>query len=98
MLYIVATPIGNLADITLRALEVLNQVDVIVCEDTRITKKLLFKYSIRKELLSWHANSTEKDINKIISILKDSKKIAYVSDAGTPGISDPGNLLINGLL
>lgn len=94
MLYIVATPIGNLQDITLRALETLKTVDFIVCEDTRHTAKLLFHFAITKPLVSFHAHSTQKDIDKIISLLHEGKQGALVCDAGTPGISDPGFLLI----
>ena len=94
MLYIVATPIGNLQDITLRALETLKTVDFIVCEDTRHTAKLLFHFEISKPLVSFHAHSTQKDIDKIMLLLQEGKHGAIVSDAGTPGISDPGYLLI----
>jgi 16S rRNA (cytidine1402-2'-O)-methyltransferase len=92
--YIIATPIGNLEDISLRALRVLKEVDLILCEDTRQTQKLLFHYKITKPTLSYHQHSKLHKINYIIGLLKDGKKIALVSDAGTPGISDPGNLLI----
>jgi 16S rRNA (cytidine1402-2'-O)-methyltransferase len=95
MLYVVATPIGNLKDITLRALEVLNEVDLILCEDTRVTKKLLDYYQIKKPLISYHQHSKLKKIDFILKLLKENKKLALVCDAGTPGISDPGNLLIN---
>lgn len=91
MLYIVATPIGNLKDITLRALETLKSVDVVFCEDTRETKKLLNHYQIEKRLLSLHQHSSEE---KIESLLKQFNDIAYVTDAGTPGISDPGNKIV----
>jgi len=93
-LYIVATPIGNLKDITLRAVEVLNQVDFILAEDTRQTSKLLAHFNIKKPVISYHQHSSLKKVDKIINELKDNKKIALVSDAGTPGISDPGNLLV----
>lgn len=93
-LYIVATPIGNLQDITLRALDILKQADLIACEDTRLTKKLLFHYKIEKSLLSFHQHSRLEKFDKIITELKSGKNIALVTDAGTPGISDPGNMLV----
>ena len=93
-LYIVATPIGNLEDITLRALRVLKEVDLILCEDTRVTKKLLDRYEISKPLLSYHHHSKLSRVEKIIEHLENGKNLALVSDAGTPGISDPGNELI----
>jgi 16S rRNA (cytidine1402-2'-O)-methyltransferase len=89
-LYVVATPIGNLKDITLRALEILKQVNTIACEDTRVTKKLLNHYGIEgKKLISYHEHNEEKASEKIISIL-ENEDVALVSDAGTPCISDPG--------
>jgi 16S rRNA (cytidine1402-2'-O)-methyltransferase len=94
-LYIVATPIGNLEDITIRALEVLKKVDLILCEDTRVTKKLLDRYQIKKPLLSYHQHSKIQKLDYIISLLKERKNLALVSDAGTPGISDPGGKLVN---
>ncbi|MCR4283699.1 MAG: rRNA small subunit methyltransferase 1 [Parcubacteria group bacterium] len=94
ILYIVATPIGNLGDITLRALETLKEVDLILCEDTRVTKKLLSHYDIKKPLLSYHQHSKLSKIDKIAELLSEGKNLALVSDAGTPGISDPGNELI----
>mgnify|MGYP001569776282 CR=1 FL=1 len=93
-IYIVATPIGNLGDITLRALETLKSVDVILCEDTRVTKNLLEHYKIHKTLVSYHQHTDTKKIKEIISWLEDGKNIALVTDAGTPGISDPGGMLI----
>jgi 16S rRNA (cytidine1402-2'-O)-methyltransferase len=92
-LYLVATPIGNLGDITLRALETLKSVDAIACEDTRHTIKLLSHYEIRKPLLSFHANDEDRGAAKVLALLGDGKAVAYCSDAGTPGISDPGALL-----
>lgn len=92
-LYIVATPIGNLEDITLRALEIFKKADLIACEDTRTTKKLLFRYEITKPLISFHQHSRLSKFDKIIAELKAGKNIALVTDAGTPGISDPGNQL-----
>jgi len=93
-LYIVATPIGNLKDITLRALHVLENVDLILCEDTRVTKKLLNHYSIETPVESYHQHSKISKVNKIINLLEQGKNLALVSDSGTPGISDPGNKLI----
>jgi len=93
-LYIVATPIGNLEDITLRALKVLREVDLILCEDTRVTKKLLDRYEIQKPLLSYHHHSKLSRVEKIAEHLENGKTLALVSDAGTPGVSDPGNELI----
>lgn len=93
-LYIVATPIGNLADISLRALEVLKSVDIIACEDTRVTKKLLNHYKITTPTISYHQHSSDKKVGEIVNILEEGKDIALVTDAGTPGISDPGNKLV----
>lgn len=95
VLYIVATPIGNLKDITLRALEVLKEVDVISCEDTRHTLKLLSHYEIKKHLVSVHARNEKIACNKVLALLQEGKSVAYVSDAGTPSISDPGSILVN---
>jgi len=94
ILYIVATPIGNLKDISLRALEVLKEADLIVCEDTRQTLKLLNHYQITKPLISYFQHSKLSKIDYIIEQLKQGKKVALVTDAGTPGISDPGGKLI----
>jgi 16S rRNA (cytidine1402-2'-O)-methyltransferase len=94
MLYIVATPIGNLEDITLRALNTLKMVDIVACEDTRNTGFLLHHFEIKKPMLSYHSHSTGLRLEKIIEELKSGKSIALVSDAGTPGISDPGYALI----
>lgn len=93
-LYIVATPIGNLKDITLRALETLKEVDLILCEDTRKTRILLDNYNIKTPVQSYHQHSKIKKINYILDLLKQGKNLAMVSDSGTPGISDPGNKLI----
>ncbi len=94
-LYIVSTPIGNLGDITLRALEVLKKSDFILCEDTRVSKKLLSHYNINKSLISNHKFNEKSNIEKFINILKSNKILSLISDAGTPSISDPGKLLIN---
>lgn len=93
-LHIVSTPIGNLGDITLRALEVLKSVDLILCEDTRVTQKLLDHYSIKTATLSYHQHSQFKKVEYIIQLLEQGKNLALVSDAGTPCVSDPGNQLI----
>lgn len=93
--YVVATPIGNLGDITFRAIETLKNVDLILCEDTRVTKKLLDKYGLSKPTMSYHAQSKLSKINKIFELLKEGNNLALVSDAGTPGISDPGALLVS---
>ncbi|NTV40890.1 MAG: 16S rRNA (cytidine(1402)-2'-O)-methyltransferase [Candidatus Moranbacteria bacterium] len=94
ILYIIATPIGNLEDITLRALRILKEVDAIACEDTRVTSRLLSHYNISKPLLSLHQHSGQVQFGKIMALLVEGKTVAYVSDAGTPGISDPGNKLV----
>jgi 16S rRNA (cytidine1402-2'-O)-methyltransferase len=93
-LYIVGTPIGNLEDITLRALAILKSVDLILCEDTRITKRLLDRHGIVKSTKSYHAHSKLSRTEEIITLLKEGKNLALVSDAGTPGISDPGSELV----
>lgn len=93
--YIVATPIGNMGDITLRAIETLKSVDLILCEDTRETKKILDKYNINKPTMSYHAKSKLSKTDKIFELLEEGKNLALVSDAGTPGISDPGALLVS---
>lgn len=97
-LYIVATPIGNLEDVSKRALRILNEVDLILCEDTRITRKLLNYFNIKKPTLSYHQHSRLKKIDQILDFLRGGKNLALVSDAGTPGISDPGNGLIEVVL
>ena len=94
-LYIVATPIGNLSDITLRALDVLKKSDYILCEDTRISKNLLDRYEIRSKLISNHKFNEKKNLSKLIDILKSDCIVSLISDAGTPSISDPGAVLIN---
>lgn len=97
-LYIVATPIGNMQDITFRAVETLKSVDMILCEDTRVTKNLLNKYEISKPTMSYHAQSKISKLDKILELLLEGKNLALVSDAGTPGISDPGSQLIKAVL
>lgn len=93
MLYIVPTPIGNLGDITHRALEVLSTVDIILAEDTRVTKRLLDKYNIKTTLKAYHAHNEHQTTANVLEMLQAGKTLALVSDAGTPGISDPGFLL-----
>ena len=93
-LYCVATPIGNLGDITLRAINILKNSDVILCEDTRVSKKLLNHLKINKELISYHKFNEQKKIKQILGLLRENKIISIISDAGTPTISDPGKILI----
>tara|TARA_X000001036_G_scaffold292794_1_gene272073 strand:- start:1495 stop:2358 length:864 start_codon:yes stop_codon:yes gene_type:complete len=93
-LYVVSTPIGNLADITFRAIEVLKNSKYILCEDTRVSKKLFDKYNIKSNLISYHKFNETKNLKKIIDILKSQKIVSLISDAGTPSISDPGRILI----
>lgn len=97
-LYIVATPIGNLEDITFRAVKTLKEVDLILCEDTRVTKVLLGKYDIQKPTLSYHQHTKLQKLEYIIDLLREGNNLALVSDAGTPGISDPGQKLIEKIL
>ena len=94
-LYIVSTPIGNLSDITLRALEILKKSDYILCEDTRTSKNLLNRYEIKSRLISNHKFNEKKNLSKIIEILKSDCTVSLISDAGTPSVSDPGAILIN---
>ena len=94
-LYIVATPIGNLSDITLRAVDVLKKSEYILCEDTRTSRNLLDKYEINSKLISNHKFNEKKNVSKIIDILKSDCVVSLISDAGTPSISDPGAILIN---
>jgi 16S rRNA (cytidine1402-2'-O)-methyltransferase len=91
---VIATPIGNLEDITLRALKTLSVCDLILCEDTRMTKRLLDRHGISKPTKSYHAHSTLSRVDEVVALLKEGKHIALVSDAGTPGISDPGSELV----
>lgn len=93
-LYIVATPIGNLEDISMRALRILGEVDFVLCEDTRVTQTLLKHYNIKTPTISYHQHSDIKKIDYILDLLADRKDLALVSDAGTPGISDPGGKLV----
>ena len=93
-LYLVSTPIGNLGDITLRSIEILNKSDFILCEDTRISKNLFNRHNISSKLISNHKFNESKNLNKIIDLLKGDSIVSLVSDAGTPGISDPGALLV----
>ena len=93
-LYIVSTPIGNLDDITLRSLEVLKKSDIILCEDTRRSLKLLNHYKIKKKLVSYHKFNEQKELQKIIEHLNEGKILSLISDAGTPILSDPGSLLV----
>ena len=95
--YVVATPIGNLGDITFRAVGILKTVDLILCEDTRETKKILDKYEISKPTMSYHAQSKFSKEDKIFELLEAGKDLALVSDAGTPGISDPGAMLVSNI-
>ncbi len=94
-LYLVSTPIGNLNDISLRAIETLKRSDYILCEDTRISKNLLEKYQIKSNLISNHKFNEKKNVVKIIKLINQGSLISLISDAGTPGISDPGSILVN---
>ena len=93
-LYCVATPIGNMGDISFRAIKILQQSDLILCEDTRVTKKILQKFEINKKLISNHKFNEKKNIEKALEILKNKKIVSLVSDAGTPAVSDPGRILV----
>ena len=94
-LYLVSTPIGNLRDITFRAIDILQKSDYILCEDTRVSKTLLNKYEIKSKLISNHKFNEKKNIRKVLQLLKDGLTISLISDAGTPSISDPGIILVN---
>ena len=93
-LYCVATPIGNMGDISFRAIKILQESDLILCEDTRVTKKILQKFEINKKLISNHKFNENKNLEKVIEILKNNKIVSLVSDAGTPAVSDPGRILV----
>ncbi len=93
-LYCVATPIGNMGDITFRAIKILQESDLILCEDTRVTKKILQKFEINKKLISNHKFNEKKNLEKVLEILKNNKIVSLVSDAGTPAVSDPGRILV----
>jgi len=97
-LYIIPTPIGNLEDITFRAIRLLKEVDIIFCEDTRTTKNLLTHYEIEKKCYAYHINNEHKQVENYVSMIKNAQAAALVSDAGTPGISDPGYLFIRACL
>ena len=95
-LYVVSTPIGNLMDITLNAIKILKISDVILCEDTRVSKKVLEKHNIKnKQLIAYHKFNEKKSLQKVVSLLEDKKIVSIISDAGTPCISDPGSILLN---
>ena len=94
-LYLVSTPIGNLGDITIRAIDILKRSEYILCEDTRVSKILLDKYDIKSKLISNHKFNEKKNLTNILDLLKKDVIISMISDAGTPTISDPGNILVN---
>ena len=94
-LYIVSTPIGNLSDITIRAIDILKKSDYILCEDTRVSKNLLNRYEVKSKLISNHKFNEKKNLLKVIDILKSNCIVSLISDAGTPSVSDPGAILIN---
>ncbi len=93
--YIIATPIGNLEDMSLRAIRILKEVDIVLCEDTRMSKRLFTKYDIHTPMLSYHAQSGELKTEIVLEKIKEGKNIALITDAGTPGISDPGAMLVS---
>ncbi len=93
-LYCVATPIGNMSDISFRAIKILQESDLILCEDTRVSKKILQKFEINKRLISNHKFNENKNLEKVIEVLKNNKIVSMVSDAGTPAVSDPGKILV----
>ena len=95
--YIIPTPIGNIKDITLRALEIMKEVDIIACEDSRVTQKLLNHYDIKTKTLSYHKYNERERVSMMLNLLNSGKKIALVSDAGTPLICDPGSILLEEL-
>ncbi len=93
-LFVVATPIGNMEDITLRALRILNECDLIICEDTRVAKKLFFRHNVSKPLLAIPQRAADEKIRRVLDILRSGKNVALTTDAGTPGVSDPGNEVV----
>ena len=93
-LYCVATPIGNMGDISFRAIKILQESDLILCEDTRVTKKILQKFEINNKIISNHKFNEKKNLEKVLEILKNKKIVSLVSDAGTPAVSDPGRILV----
>ncbi|MBU6370905.1 MAG: 16S rRNA (cytidine(1402)-2'-O)-methyltransferase [Patescibacteria group bacterium] len=93
--YVVGTPIGNLEDVTHRAVRVLGEADIVLCEDTRVTAKLLARYGIAKPTMSYHSQSKLAKTEKILTLIEEGKTLALVSDAGTPAISDPGSMLVS---
>lgn len=95
ILYVAGTPIGNLEDISLRSLRIMKEADYILCEDTRITQRLLQRYEIKTKTISYHQHSRISKIEQILNYLQESKNLVLVSDAGTPGISDPGSVLVS---
>jgi len=97
-LYIVGTPIGNLEDISMRAIRILGEVDFVLCEDTRVTGVLLNRYDIKTKMISYHQHSDENKNKQILKLLADGKNLALVTDAGTPGISDPGGRLVQDVI
>ena len=97
-LYIVGTPIGNLEDISMRAIRILGEVDFVLCEDTRVTGVLLHRYEIKTKMISYHQHSDENKNKQILKLLADGKNLALVTDAGTPGISDPGGRLVQDVI
>jgi 16S rRNA (cytidine1402-2'-O)-methyltransferase len=97
-LYIVATPLGNLGDITLRALEILKSVPLIACEDTRVSQKLLSHYEIKTKTVSYHQHSSASKVDWLLDKLEEIEELAIITDAGTPGISDPGNSLVEAVV
>ncbi len=98
VLYVLSSPIGNLNDLSFRAVDVLKKTDIIVCEDSRVTNKILMRYSIKKPLFSYHQHTSPTAVKKIIDKIKSSSISVYLSDAGTPGIQDPGPQLIESIL
>jgi 16S rRNA (cytidine1402-2'-O)-methyltransferase len=98
ILYIVATPIGNLEDISMRAIRILGEVDFVLCEDTRVSRNLLSHYGIKTPAISYHQHSNDRKVDEILSLLDRGKNLALITDAGTPGISDPGGKLVAAVL